>query len=62
MNISKDKEGQLVAVHAFNPIPQRQVDLSSRPSWSTELQDSEGYTEKLTQKTTEENTGIEPVL
>jgi hypothetical protein len=39
-----------VVVHAFNPsIWEAEAGefLSSRPAWSTEFQDSQGYTEKL---------------
>jgi hypothetical protein len=33
-------------VHAFNPSTWEAGSLSSRPAWSTEFQDGQGYTEK----------------
>jgi hypothetical protein len=56
-----------VVVHAFNPST-REAEaggfLSSRPAWSTEFQDSQGYTEKpclkKTNKQTNKQTSLSP--
>ena len=45
----KARVSQAVVAHAFNPSTREALAggfLSSRPAWSTEFQDSQGYTEK----------------
>jgi hypothetical protein len=45
----KKKSNRVVVAHAFNPSTweeEASTFLSSRPTWSTEFQDSQGYTEK----------------
>jgi hypothetical protein len=54
-----------LVAHAFNPITQEAEAggfLSSRPAWSTQFQDSQGYTEKpcLERQKTNKQTNKKP--
>jgi hypothetical protein len=55
----KEACGRAVVAHAFNPSTWEAEAgrfLSSRPAWSTEFQDSQGYTEKPCLKKTKTKT------